>query len=230
MINIQFLIIIIFIWLSSLQAVSAKVLDKSYIEDFAKSYVEKNTAIPSKGTIEVTVSKLDPRIVIKPCLSPLAANIPENHQGRNVNVKISCADTESWQLYLNAKVKTMIPVLIANAGISKGSILSSDNVNIEYKDQGSIRGEIINTSNGIIGAKAKRTISKGTAITKRNICLVCKGENVTIIAKSSSFTIKTAGIALSSGSMGDQVSIKNPSSGRIVSAQVKAINKVIITL
>jgi len=82
----------------------------------------------------------------------------------------------------------------------------------------------------VIGSKAKRKISKGRAITRKNICMVCKGDNVSIIAHSKHFVIKTLGVALSNGSLGDQIRIKNVRSGKIISAKVKAINKVVINL
>jgi flagella basal body P-ring formation protein FlgA len=53
---------------------------------------------------------------------------------------------------------------------------------------------------------------------------------VTIIAKSANFNIKTAGVALQNASFGEQVKVKNTRSGRTITAQVKAINQVIINL
>ena len=230
MINIQILTVFIFSLLTYSSALSATEFDKSYIEEFAKSYIEQNVTFPAQGKVKITVSKLDPRIVIKPCFSPLSANIPENSKGRNVNIKISCSDSTPWQLHLYAKIKTLVPVLVATSKIGKGSVLDNNNIDVILKDQATLRGETMTNDEGIIGAKAKRSISKGSSITKRNICLVCKGETVTIIAKSNSFIIKTAGTALSNGGIGDQVSVKNTRSGRTISAQVKAINKVVITL
>ncbi|WP_440875627.1 flagellar basal body P-ring formation chaperone FlgA [Thalassotalea sp. PLHSN55] len=230
MINIQNLAKLLFSLLLLPSFSHAAELDRAYIENFAKNYLTQQIATPDDGEVEISVSTLDPRIVIKPCQSPLVANIPEKRNSRNVNVKISCSDSTPWHIYINAKVKTMLPVLVATTRINKGSILDDSNIKVILKDQSTLRGETIANTAGMIGAKTKRNINKGAAITKRNICLVCKGENVTIIAKSNSFTLKTAGIALSSGSSGDQVSVKNVSSGRTVSAQVMAINKVVVTL
>jgi flagella basal body P-ring formation protein FlgA len=67
-------------------------------------------------------------------------------------------------------------------------------------------------------------------ISPRNICLVCKGESVTIIAKSNDFMIKTIGKALSDGSKGEEVKVRNSKSGRIINARVESVNKVIINL
>ncbi|NQY63089.1 MAG: flagellar basal body P-ring formation protein FlgA [Alteromonadaceae bacterium] len=205
-------------------------LDRTYIENFVKSYVEKNTAVPTNGKVDIKVSKIDPRVAIKPCLSSLSANIPEKHSSRNVNVKIICKDSTPWQMFIPVKISTMVPVLVATTGISKGSILNESNISIEYRDQSKLRGEIINNTNKVTGAKSKRTISKGSAITRRNICLVCKGESVIISAISNDFSIKTTGIALKDGSIGDQISVKNRRSGKTIMARVSAINHVVVDL
>ncbi len=230
MINIKILTPIALFFTNLSFASYAMEFDKAYIENLAKSHVEKSIPVLANKKVNITVSKIDPRVNIKPCQSPLSANIPENSKGRNVNVKISCSDSISWQLYIPVRIKTMVELLVATSTISKGSVLDTDNTAIIFKDEATLRGEIISHNNGILGAKAKRGISKGSAITKRNICLVCKGESVTIIARSKSFLIKTTGTALSNGAVGDQVRVKNKQTGRTVTGKVKAINQVVITL
>jgi len=204
--------------------------DRSYIENFAKQYVEKHVTAPPNGKMEVIVSAIDPRVQIKPCESPLQANIPENHNRRNVNIKISCVDSKPWYIYLPAKIINTIPVVVAKENISKGSLLDDANLEIAYHEQNKIRGEWQDNTDNLIGGRAKRSISKGTLITKRNICIVCKGDSVTIVARSDSLSIKTSGIALKDGNIGDQIRVKNKRSGKTISARISAINQVTIDL
>lgn len=210
--------------------VNAITLDQEYLTNFVKAFVEKNIAPPTEGKMEIKVANIDPRINIKPCTSPLQANIPENHNGRNVNVKIYCEDSTSWKMFIPVKIRTTIPVLVAITTINKGTTLDNSNVAVRYKNQSQIRGEIFSNSDTVLGAKSKRTISKDTAITRRNICLVCKGESVIITAVSDDFVIKTSGTALKDGSIGDQISVKNQRTGRTVIGKVSSINHVVINL
>jgi len=211
-------------------SVLASTYDSTYIENFAKTHVEQNIHLPDNAIVEVTPSKIDPRIVIKPCKEPLQANIPENRAGRNLNIKISCSDSTPWNIYLPVKVKTLVPVVVATTRLNKGSSLTKDNIQVKFVDQKSIRGERISKVEDIYGAKTKRNISANKPITARNICYVCKGELVTVVAKSDSFMIKTTGTAMNNGSLGQQIKVKNERSGRVVTAKVNAINKVEITL
>jgi flagella basal body P-ring formation protein FlgA len=208
----------------------ATTLDREYLKNFVKLFIEQELAPPPHGKMVVTVSSIDPRVIIKDCLSPLVANIPEKHNGRNVNVKLSCNNSVPWHLYIPVRITTTIPVIVAKGSISKGSRIDESNIEIMQKDLSRVRGESLNDQTLIIGARAKRKISNGNVITRKNICLVCKGQHITIIAQSNTFMIKTSGIALKDGGIGEQVRVKNEKSGRIVTARVKAINQVVINL
>lgn len=204
--------------------------DHEYIEQFAKDFVENNHELPQNGKVNILPTKLDRRINIRPCSSPLTANIPEKSYGRNVNVKITCKDSIPWHLFIAVKVSTQLPVVVATTHIGKGTVLSLDNLAVKYIDSHSIRGSVLESMATIIGAKAKRNIARGRAIYTKNICLVCSGENVTIKASSGSFSVKATGVALSNGSLGDQVRVRNTRSGKVISGRVSAINNVEITL
>lgn len=205
-------------------------MSKDELVDFVKSFVKSNIPVPAEGKLDITVPAIDPRINIKPCLSKLNANIPQNHNGRNVNVKIVCDDPSPWQIFVPVKVNTTIPVLVSNRVLAKGSVLDKTNTQIEYRPVNSLRGENTNTIDSLEGARLMRRLSKGAVVSPRNVCLVCKGEAVTIVATSNDFTIKTAGTALSNGSQGEQVRVKNSRSGRTINARVASINKVVINL
>jgi len=208
----------------------AKTWLHSDIEQFAQTYLENNLVVPEEGKVIIKVATLDPRIIIKPCQLPLQANIPENHNGRNLNIKINCDDSTPWNIYLPAKVEITLPVLVAKNTILKGTMLTDDNIEILFIANNKIRGERLQDKKIVLGAKAKKRIAKGRTISRKSICVVCKGDTVIIIASSENFSIKTKGVALSSGNINEQIRVKNAQSNRIITSTVKAINKVVINL
>ena len=224
-----FLTIMFFIALFPLVS-SATTWDSAYIESFAKSYLESKIAPPSGGKISFNVADIDPRVIIKSCQVPLTANIPENTSRRNVNVKITCEDSTSWQIYLPAKIERTFAVVVATSTIEKGDILTNENIAIEYIANNRIRGEKLTDINSVLGSKAKKRIGADHTITKRNVCLVCKGDAITIIAKTENFMIKTKGTALSSGNLNQQIRVKNSRSGRVIKPKISAVNQVTINL
>lgn len=204
--------------------------DSAYIESFAKAFLESEIAPPTEGKILFSIADIDPRIIIKPCQVPLTANIPENTDRRNVNVRISCDDSTPWQMYLPAKIDRTFAVVIATSTIAKGAMLTKQNIGIEYIAHNRIRGERLTDLNAVLGSKAEKRIGANHTITKKNVCLVCKGDTITIIAKNKNFMIKTKGEALSSGNLHEQISVKNSRSGRVIRPKISGVNQVIINL
>ena len=204
--------------------------DSVYVETLAKRYLQEKFTAPIDGKVSIEISKIDPRIIIKPCNIPLTVNIPEKQSGRNVNVKISCDESSQWQLFLPAKIRFTFPVLVAKTTIYKGSILDNSNVELIFLEENKIHSKKLTDINAILGGKAKKRLAQGIPINIKSICLVCKGDNVTIIASTGGFTIKTQGSALSSGNLNQQIRVKNKQTNKVITAQVKAINQVIINL
>ncbi|NQY86512.1 MAG: flagellar basal body P-ring formation protein FlgA [Colwellia sp.] len=204
--------------------------DRAYIEAFAKKHLEETLLPPEGGKISIRIANIDPRIKIKPCQQKLTANIPENIISRNVNVKISCTDSTSWQIYLPARIERTFAVVIATTTIDKGAILSKNNISVQYLANNKIRGKKLTDITAVLGSKAEKRIGKGRAINTKNVCLVCKGDTVTITATSPNFIIKTQGIALSSGNLNKQIKVKNARSGKVIRSKVTAINQVAIHL
>ena len=212
--------------------VNSKIYEANEIENLVKQYAEtKYIALADENEkISISTPEIDPRITINECDSKLEVNILENNNSRNINVKISCELPEFWQMFLPLKIKRLLPVLVAASNLNKGSVLDHDNTEVLYIEEHKIRGETLSDNTQILGAKLKSNIQKGSAVYSNNICLVCKGEEVVIIASSDVFEIKTEGTALTNGTIGQQVKIKNNRSGKVISGRVDAINKVVINL
>lgn len=204
--------------------------DADFVETFAKNYLENKIVPPSGGKVSVSIAKLDPRIIIKPCHQALRANIPEKHNGRNVNIEITCNDPTPWRIYIPAKIEETFAVLVASSTIEKGMMLTDENVAIEYLPTNKVRGQKLADKTSVLGSKATKRIAKGRAIASKYVCLVCKGDAVTIIAKSDNFMIKTRGTAMSSGNIDQQIRVKNTRSGKVIRPKVSAINQVTINL
>lgn len=228
--NIKILIAISLFFSSTAWSAEETTYTRDQLKQFAKSYVEQDLPKLNHGKYVVTPADIDPRITLKPCASPLVANIPKKSASRNVHVKISCASSMPWQIFLPVKVETHVQVLTTTQKISKGTLLDSDNITLSWLPIHKTRGQTFTDINSVIGAKAKRSLNANTVLSKSSFCLVCKGDAVTISAKSADFMIKTDGVALSNGSVGQQIKVKNKRSGRTISAQVQGVNQVVIAL
>lgn len=229
--NIKIYLVLTLLLLTPLSKITlAKNYTAEEIETFAHKFLQENLPKPDEGVLEISVGNIDPRIKINSCESNLAANIPEINYSRNVNIKVFCDASNAWSIYLPVRISTIVPIVVASTQLNKGSILSEENLTVIYKDLRSIHGEHISDKNALIGTKTKRNISKNKALTQKNVCYVCKGDKVTIIAQSENLHIKTQGIALSSGAIGSTIRVENIKSGKTILAEVESINKVVINL
>lgn len=203
-------------------------LDK--ISQLAISAIEKRLTVPDNAKVIITPQLQQSRLNPPVCTPPLTAEIATDRAiKRNNTVKISCHSPElnyPWQIYISVKVSILYPVVVAKKLLSKGELLSNQNITIEYIEQSHLRGEqFINTA-PIIGTRVKRRIPSGKPIFAANICFVCKGDSVSIFARSSDFEIKTSGEALKDGNLGDRISVRNTLSNRKIDAKVSGVGQV----
>jgi flagella basal body P-ring formation protein FlgA len=97
-------------------------------------------------------------------------------------------------------------------------------------DISQIRGLTLKDPGPLLGAKISRFISAGQPVTMRQVCLVCKGDNVTVIAKLKGLRVKTSGISQQSGSLGDNIALRNQRTSKRIKARVVGVNQVEISL
>jgi flagella basal body P-ring formation protein FlgA len=82
-----------------------------------------------------------------------------------------------------------------------------------------IGAQTLSTLEEAIGLEATRTIRAGTPITVSDLTaadLVRKGENVTLTVSRGALTISVDTIAMEDGKMGEQVTLTNAESGKVI--------------
>ncbi len=223
---IVFLIYCCFNFKLSAQEYSREEIQKR-VEAHAIAIYPKN----SNEEIHAKATPIDSRKKIKPCEKELSITAPNfSNFTRNVTTRVRCLDKKGWSLYVSARISILTPVVVADSTIEKGDAISSGAAKVAMFDKSYARKGHISTLNKVIGSKAKRQISAGQPIMNSSLCFVCKEELVTIEAKTKNLTVKTSGYALSDGSFGDVISIRNTSSKRVVHGRVVGVGKVEISL
>ena len=203
---------------------------RSDAQQAAESLVRSLTEAPEHGELSVTAAPLDSRLRLSACSAPLLAELAGRGTiGSQVTVRVACPEPDGWNIYVPVRVKTLRPVVVAKHAIPGGSILEKSMVRVVLKDTKLVHRQVFSSDEGIIGSRIKRHLQAGQPITARNLCLVCKGEPVTIIAESKNLKLKTDGIALSDGGNGETVSIRNNRSKRVIEANVVSVGLVKIS-
>ncbi|GAA5213861.1 flagellar basal body P-ring formation chaperone FlgA [Corallincola platygyrae] len=182
-------------------------------------------------TRQITANPIDSRARYAKCEQPLEASLPGKQRlSRNVTVQIRCRGTSSWTIYLPVRVKEMRKVVVAKQGLASGTVLHRQQLKIVYQENMLTRGGAMTDIDSVIGARLKRQVRVNDPILQQNLCVVCKGETVTIVAKADGFQIKANGVALSDASLGEKVRIRNSRSGQTLEARVTAVGVVIVAI
>ncbi|MGL4475661.1 MAG: flagellar basal body P-ring formation chaperone FlgA [Shewanella sp.] len=174
------------------------------------------------------------RVKLPLCSGAIRAEVAAKRAiSRNNTVKISCDSPEldyPWQIFVAVKVDIRFPVVVARRPINVGELLTSEMLDIAMIEKSQLRGEQFSELEPIIGSRSKRRISQASPVFIENLCFVCEGDSVTIIAKSTNFTIRTQGVAESNGVLGEHIQIKNAQSQKLIKAVVTKVGTVEINM
>lgn len=198
---------------------------KTQVENQIHHYIKTQIVAEPNKKVEIIVNSIDKRRKLAQCLTPLKIELAGKHGlKRNNTVRVNCQD--QWKLFVAVRIKTLMSVVTATNNLSPGTRLSSENLQMSYFDVSTLRGEMSLDIDKISGSKVKRYVQQGRPLLSNLICLVCKGDPVTLRVKNSRLNISSPGTALTDGSMGQVIAAKNNSSGRRVEGIVVAVGEI----
>ena len=87
-------------------------------------------------------------------------------------------------------------------------------------DQKLHRGDYIEKIENIIGARTKRGLKAGKPLKKKDLCFICKGDIVDMVAATGAVTVVTEGQALEDGLYNEWINLKNVRTGIHVQAKI----------
>ncbi len=206
---------------------SAEIYSPDQLTAAAQHWLQQN--VGSEQAL-IRVHPLDARSKERECAVPLQFSLVNPKLQTQNSIKVLCETELGWQIYLSAKVSQMQEVVVSRRQLAPGVILSKEMVQLETRDQLISRGAVVTDPELLDGARTKRSLSRGQILTLQDLCLVCKGDMVTIEGISGSLIVATSGKALSDGSLGDNIQVQNLNSGRKVQASVTAVKRVAINL
>ncbi len=201
-----------------------------YLQEQAQAFVLDQLDIPLDAQADVKAGTIDERLPLTRCEDALTISLPARMEiRRNTTVYLKCEGEKSWDLYLPVRVSIQKPYVTVAVPVAKGDILSEPMLTLAYQDQTLIRGDYLTDQTALIGVRSKRELKPGQPIRLTQVCVVCKGDQVTLSAENSSMQIKTMARALQDGSFGDMIRLVNTRSGRTVQGQVSAVGSVVVT-
>ena len=195
----------------------------SEVSAYAANHVaELQQRFGAEARIDFEVSAIDNRLSFPDCPEPLSTS-SKNSGNHRVNVKVGCQKGRPWSLYVPVDIQIYRPVVVSTQPIARGMSIQADHLQLKEVSVSQLRGSYFSDINTVIGMEAKRTINPETAIVTEHLnppMVIKKGDDVLVLASTSTLTVKMPGVALSDGRQGEQIPVQNKQSKRTVKARV----------
>ncbi|WP_026972623.1 flagellar basal body P-ring formation chaperone FlgA [Aliagarivorans marinus] len=220
---INFLVVVAGLLTSFVSFASDKHVElQSRAEAFVAEFVDQDPATKT----ELTANTLDPRTQIIDCPSDFQFELASGEVRRNTSVLVTCAEDINWRLYIPVRITQLVAAVTVVKNLDPGTTLDASTLELSYVPSNLARGNYYIDPSDLFGAKVKRQLRKDRVITGRDICIVCKDDIVNISAGVGGLSVSTEGTALSDGSLGDNIRIRNNQSQRIVTGRVVGLGRV----
>ncbi|MCL9777434.1 flagellar basal body P-ring formation chaperone FlgA [Vibrio methylphosphonaticus] len=198
------------------------------IQKAAEAHVLDTLDSPPGAELSANAGRIDSRVHATNCVNPLLTSSSNaRNTSSNVTVLVECP-SDNWRLYVPVRLTISLPLVAATRPLARGSIVTQNDVMMTMIDKNRFRRQGFTDFEQVVGSKLKRNVKLGDVIERNDVCVVCRNEKVVIRAVKSGMTISTKGTALSDGSNGDQVRVKNDKSQRIIEGIVTGVAEITV--
>jgi len=177
----------------------------------------------SQQRIEFNVARIDPNLRMPRCSKALS--LKKNNQrilGR-VSIRVRCDGNNPWQIYVPVTVKAYQKVVTASAPLAREQRLDRSVIELTEKEVSRLTQGYFSSINEVLGKSLKRPVSLNGVIQPNMVVesmVISRGDEVMIIAKIGTLSVKSPGIAINNGRIGQQIQVKNKASKRVITARV----------
>ena len=179
------------------------------------------------------INNLDPRLQLADCGSALEVELKYQRLPGRVTGKISCTSPQPWTIYSTAKIELFQSVVAAAAPLTRNQRVDASQLILVEKEVSALRQGYFTRIADIDGKETRRAIAFNSVISPDMLIepvAVEKGDEVVIEAKGSNLAVRSAGIALTKGRIGERINVRNSSSKRTIKAMVVAKGRVEVIL
>lgn len=200
---------------------------QGFLEFTVEDYLATSQTV---GRYEIEVKQLDPRLRMPFCDKELTASLesPAQPLGR-VTVRVRCEGGSPWTVFVPAQVHLFRNVVTVVRPMKRDAIVSDGDVALRERDVGLLGQGFLDSLDQAVGQKVVRPTVIDQILTPVHLQqpeLVKKGDQVVIIARSGSMSVRMPGEALSDGGFNEQIRVKNLNSQRVIKANVTAPGQV----
>ena len=192
-----------------------------FLEQTVSDYLQRSNIA---GRHEVQINRLDPRLRLPLCAQPLTTTLesPAEPIGR-VTLRVRCEGDAPWTVFVPGQVRLYREVVIANRPLKRDNLLTEMDIVLAERDVGLLNQGYLTALRQALGKKLTRSLLPDQVLAPNHVQLaeaIRKGDYVVISARSGGISVRMPGEALSDGTLGKQISVRNQRSNRVIRARV----------
>ena len=186
------------------------------------------SAFPDASRVVIAVRD-DVGAGLPACPVPLTIDTQRQHLRGHVGVTVRCPAQAGWHTYVGAQVSLFFPVVVSQTAIVRGVRVTANQVAVAERELTGSGGAYFSKLEQVLGQQTRQPIAMGQVIAPWQLDrpnLIQRGERVALHAGGGEFQVTTSGEALDNGRLGEQVRVRNASSGKIVYGWVDSAGSV----
>ena len=204
------------------------------IQQAAEGFLMEKVQMEYGKHAEVKAGHLDSRLRLAECDAPLETFQPAG--GRtlgNTTVGVRCGGGKPWTLYVPVKASIFENVVAAARPLQKGKQLDLQDLKLVKSDISKLRSGYYSHIDDVLGKQLTRSITIGAAITMPTVKdprQIKRGQSINLIAEAGGLRVQMKGKALTDGSTGERIQVRNLSTKRVIEGVVTSPTSVSVTM
>lgn len=170
--------------------------------------------------VEIAVDTIDPRLQFPDCPALTVTLPPDN--SATMSAKVACA-SPAWSVYVPVHLHAWVEAVVAAANLVPNRALGAGDLTLGRVDMFAGRNGIITDPRQAEGKILRAGLQMGSPILSPLLDLpvtVHRGQRIVMTLSDPTMTIKTTGLALEDGRVGDNIEVQNPDSRKTFRATV----------
>ncbi|MCH8506446.1 MAG: flagellar basal body P-ring formation protein FlgA [Ectothiorhodospiraceae bacterium] len=205
----------------------------SSIRETARVFAE-STIAAGHDRADVEIGRLDPRLRLQKCETPLEAfRSPGQQNGGRTTIGVRCASPRPWTIYVSARVNSYAQVYTTARSLGRGERIREGDLRLLEANVGNLSQGYYTELDQLLGMEVRRPSRPGEVLTPSMVAaprLVTRGQTVTVLADAGAARVTMQGTAMEDGGLGDRIRVKNPRSERVIEGEITGEGRVRVTM
>jgi flagella basal body P-ring formation protein FlgA len=227
------------VWLATLlvfagPARAGDLQDNRSIQTTAETFITGVVHSSHGAKPSATAGSLDTRLRLARCDIPLEAFQPSGSRMLgNTTVGVRCTGSNTWTLYVPVSVSLFGEVVVAARPLPRNHLLTTADLKLARRDLAQLHAGYYSDIGQLVGKQAQRNIALDTAVSSllvREPLAVRRGQRVSLIAAAGGLEVRMSGEAMSDGTAGQRIKVRNLTSKRIIDGIVKSATTIQVAM